>query len=893
MSPIRRARFLVPDGETLLTGSAGIKYIGPGDYTFQSRDEYQFLIAGTDGGSTTINIGGEGSTGIQAGNEYTVVRAGSGSVKIVWPENVEVITTLDYIPDVGDTMQIICVRPDFFTVAIPNNDGSGKPGPPGPKGDPGPAGPAGDPGPAGPAGPAGKDGEQGPPGPPGPGGAYTGVTPVRVDNDNEVIDLDIAWLDKRYGGGGGGGARAFRFVSVDGKQRVPLSADDLRGGVGIWTVDMDTDWDAVVTVPYMPTATVGDWIELQPFTRPVLVVGDGTVVFATGPNGSANQRLALPGTCRLVLIGVEGKSQLWQLNGWIDEEPEVTPPKPVITALVGKDGGAHVTWTCDDALVPLYQFTVYAYPKGGGAPEIFSMPPTAREADIPNLANGTTYTVTVEADNATVVEGTKSDPVEVTPHGPVPNAPVFVSAKPYIDRIECVFTAPTEPHGKITSWTLWSFVDDEWNDWSVTDEVKTQDGKTFTLTIPLQGADGDADNLPLAVSAGNADGDSPRSNEVKVTFGPHTITPIITKVNTWALAGHYNQFELFLQEAQSTLVQDVAIVCTPTKGGETVTTNVKWAARLVTLPLAWNTEYSVTIQFDYGYGMSKVSAPMKATTPMEFDPNAPTNWDVDTNTVDVLSIAVKDPALVFPRQAIVVYVNGERNVGSDGKVTMLIRDGFCAEETTVEVAWLNTNGKESAKSAPKKVTPKSTKPNAPKPAPWAQDMNKADTMLGSISPSTLNPPPTNSYVAEISFEGKFQRTTDYTIGGDIFVGGANTGGKFTIRFAGKNGGGRGPWSAPVTVNMQRCTPPVTPNFSVTVDQTKWIVTVMSVDTERLPYTLIETYNGVETKKQMEWDAPMWNRPLLAPGDVYTIQIVDQKWGYTAQSAVGRYERPKA
>lgn len=895
MSPIRRARFLVPNGETLLTGSAGIKYIKPGDYTFQTRDEYQFLIAGTDGGTTVIDIGGEGSTGIQAGNEYTVVRAGEGAVKIKWPDNIQVIATIDYIPEVGDSMQIICVRPDFFTVAVPNNDGSGKPGPPGPKGD------KGDPGPAGPAGPEGPKGDKGDKGDPGTGSDYKGTTPVQIDNGEHVIGLDIGWLDRRYGGGGGGGKVHYRDVTFAEQRQEFFLTEDVNNGVGVWTESWDDPFGGVMVLPRLDGATKGDFIELNPFTNKVIVqAGHGCMIFARDSKGDADAFYAVPGASRLICLGEEPdtKAQIWSLTGAVQRGEEIAPNKPQIVAAVGTDGGVHVTWKYEENIIPIYAFTVEAYPVGGGTPYIEYASPTAREFDIPGLVNGKEYAVRIVALNAMTVDGTKSDDVNVTPHGPAPDAPTFVSVKATPFSLECVFGAPKDSHGAISAWTMYAKDpdDEDWSDGTdITKETTTKDGgKTYGASIPLDDGD-DAVGILLAVTCSNAEGEGVKSNSVTASFGPSLWAPKISKVTLDTVDPRkatltFDESVLPLRYA----TRGITVTVTP-KGGEPQTKDYDTPEKGNTLaldPLAWNTTYTISVVFFRADGTTKASNTVTATVPMEYDPNPPANWTLDATVMDRIMVTVNDP-ITFPRKALVVYVNGERNVGEDGKSTVWVQDGFCAEDTTVAVAWLNTNGKESAVSADRHCTPKSTKPNAPTPGAWSQNMNARDSAKGTVAPSTLNPPPTNSYVVEVTYPGGSPSfTSAYVLDGNVLIAGQR-GGSFRLRFAGKNAGGRGPWSKPVTVGMTPCDPPRKPVVQMTYQTTDWIVRWKATGLEDGfggVYKRIITFNGSTDTKEFPVSEADWNTPLQ-PGDKIAVKVSITRWGDTVESASVPLERP--
>lgn len=871
------------DGETLLTGSAGIKYLPTGDYTFQSRDEYNFLVAGVDG-DTLINIAGDGSTGIQPGNEYTVIRAGKGQVKIKWPDNITVLATMDYIPDIGDAMQIVCIRKDFFTVAIPNTDGSGKPGPPGPKGE------KGDPGPAGPKGDPGDKGDPGPPGPPGPGGSYSGIEPVLIDNTKATVGLDIPWLDRRYGGGGGG-ARPYRVVNVPEQARYPLSAEDLHGGVAYWVESLDDDFGGVVILPPIPGAVEGDFIELNPVTNRMIVMGDGVWLTARNGDGSANCYYAAPGPSRLICMGIDPdtKGQVWSLTGFVEDGDEIPPNKPVITALVGRDGAAHVSWTYDDNLIPLWAFTVECYPVGGGTPYIEYASPEARTFDIPNLVNGKEYQVKVVALNAMTVDGTASEWAKVTPHGPAPDAPTVVSVSADIEYLTMVIGAPANPHGAITGWTLEGYddEDDAWNPTDVTEYVTTKDGgKTYVMKYPLDG-EGDVDNVPVRMRASNLEGMSEPSNIVKVSFGPHLVKPVITKV----VPAMPNKVTVSLDPKSLARVSKVLIACTPKAGGDKIVTEAAPASTVTSDALAFNTDYTVTVQYHYGDGDSQESDSKPVKTYMEWDPNPPANWTVDWTVMDRLMINVTDP-MEGPRKAVVVYVNGERNVGEDGKPVVWVTDGYCAEETTVEVAWLNTNGKESAKSATKKGTPKSTKPNRPTGGRGSQVMDARDRVqFSGTEPPTLNPPPDASYVYEITNPGGAPWALNLARNGSMVVSG-NYGGTFKVRVAGKNAGGRGPWSEPFTFGMQRCDGPTKPSINLTTQQTGDGVgrVISSINFMDMPMLYdkfkrtITINGGTPTVETLPLSSNQWTYNGKS-GDKVTISAEVVQWGSTATGSV--------
>lgn len=872
----RRARFITKDGATLLTGTAGVKYVPTGDYAFQNKDEYQFLVAGRDGDTTFILPGpGEASTAM-GGYQYTIIRSGKGAVKFKWPADMTVMATIDYIPDVGDIAEVVCINRELWTISIPNGDGSGKPGPPGPKGE------KGDPGPAGPKGDPGAKGDPGPPGPPGPGGSYSGVEPVLIDNAKATVGLDIPWLDRRYGGGGGG-ARPYRVVNVPQQARYPLSAEDLHGGVAYWVESWDDPWGGVIVLPPIPGAVEGDFIELNPLTNNMVVAGDGVWLTARDSDGSANAYYAAPGPSRLICVGIDPdtKGQVWALTGFVETGDDIPPGKPVITSLVGKDGGATVTWTQPEDIYPLRAFSVQAFPVGGGTPYIGDTSPEARTFDIPNLANGKEYQVKVVAENDTTVDGTASEWAKVTPHGPAPDAPTIVSVSADIEYLTVVIGAPANPHGAITTWTLEA--GDEWQQTDVTKFVTTKDGgKTYVMKYPLDG-EGDCDDVPVRMRASNLEGMSEPSNIVKVSFGPHLVKPVITKV----VPSMPNTVTVSLDTKSLTRVTKVFIACTPKAGGDKIVSEVAPGATVTSDALAFNTDYVVTVQYHYGDGDSQESDSKPVKTYMEWDPNPPANWTVDWTVMDRLMINVTDP-MEGPRKAVVVYVNGERNVGEDGKPVVWVTDGYCAEETTVEVAWLNTNGKESAKSATKKGTPKSTKPNRPTGGRGSQVMDARDRVqFSGTEPPTLNPPPDASYVYEITNPGGAPWALNLARNGSMIVSG-NYGGTFKVRVAGKNAGGRGPWSEPFTFGMSKCDGPTKPDIYLRQVQTGDGVGTIdaSINFKDMPmlYTTfkrtIVINGGTPVVETLPLSNNTWHYDGKA-GDKVTFSAEVVQWGSTA------------
>lgn len=101
------------------------------------------------------------------------------------------------------------------------------------------------------------------------------------------------------------------------------------------------------------------------------------------------------------------------------------PDAPSITGIVGGDGKVQLTWRANATNnSPITSYIVSASPSGGG-PWTFGASAAGSPQNIPNLANGTTYSFNVRAVNA-IGTSDASTPASATPYG-TPTAPRNVS----------------------------------------------------------------------------------------------------------------------------------------------------------------------------------------------------------------------------------------------------------------------------------------------------------------------------------------------------------------------------------------------------------------------------------------------------------------------------------
>jgi hypothetical protein len=763
----------------------------------------------------------------------------------------------------------------------------------------GSVGPKGDKGDTGPKGDKGDKGDQGEP------GSLTPEIPIVIDHADKSIALDIGWLDRRYAGGGGGGSYAYRVVEVDEVQRIPLQNSDLRRGVAIWNVNQDADNVSALTIPFLSDATEGDWIELNVLTGAVIVAGDGTHVIYRSSDNDTDSCYAVPGPTRLICVGTEGEEQSWIVTGFILGGPDEPGSKPVITSADGIDSAINVSWSYEEAAVPLRCFRISVTPVAGGETVTVTVDRDARTHMIRDLVNRTQYSIVVSSVVDTAKDPVDSDPVVVETHGQVPDPPVLAPAEGTYEKIDFSVTAPVETYGPITGWKFWWLNDDDvWVDSPIND-IKTEDGITYTFSLPLDEEDIFTD-VQIAVTAANSEGDSPRSNIIEISAGPQLWKPAIAEVQMSAT----DPRNVVIFNDEDVLPIDYANkgvnVSLNKKDGPSYS---KWyyptSPGIEIDPVEFDTEYTVTIQFARGtddYSVSTmVSDPVAFKTPIEYSEAAPSEYTVDTSPEQGVIVTVDDdleytrgvnsPFLKFPHMGVNVRINEEIVKSNDLEVR--IHEGFTAEPTDVRITWQEFAGRES-KEAVRTVDIKTLLPG--EPVIKRIDSNiEAGTAKVIFDPPAINAASVAGYFYELTTShGKLPL---FSLPADGVISISEPTGSLSIRLVAKDShGSRGKYSKPMQFSWVRPDKPLPPVMNVTFSQETWIASVQVSNGLNIPgfnyWTLFKTVNGKVTSENHSASETTLSIPV-AEGEslLLAATVTGYKLTSDKSKAAGPFVRP--
>jgi hypothetical protein len=296
--------------------------------------------------------------------------------------------------------------------------------------------------------------------------------------------------------------------------------------------------------------------------------------------------------------------------------PPVAPDAPTSVSATAGDGQLTVTWSAPandgGSAITGYTVTVDA----GGNPHVASVDGATTSATVSNLTNGTPYTVTVSAANAT---GTSPDSASVsaTPVAPAvaPDAPTGVSATAGDGRVDVSWTPPADNGGSpITGYTV------------------TVDGGPTPVTVAVgpgatsAAVTGLTDGTPYTVSvtATNAAGSSPAADAPGSVIpqpapsGGGSGGPVVTVPDAPThVVTHAGDGQVDVSWTAPTNDGDSPITgYTVTVDDGTTTHAVVVAAGATTITvtgLTNGTDYSVTITASNATGSSDASTPITVT----------------------------------------------------------------------------------------------------------------------------------------------------------------------------------------------------------------------------------------------------------------------------------------
>ncbi|MDQ1683759.1 MAG: hypothetical protein QOC82_496 [Frankiaceae bacterium] len=180
-------------------------------------------------------------------------------------------------------------------------------------------------------------------------------------------------------------------------------------------------------------------------TRP----GTATVSTTTSTTRT-NLVAAVPGTSgQITIYNSTGKTNLYvDVVGYT--ATALAPTAPAAPSAAAGNGQAAVTWTPpNDGGAAITSYTVTAAPGGASA----TVDGSATSGTVVGLTNGSPYTFTVTAANATGASPASPASNVVTPAGP-PGAPTGVSATAADSRATVTWTAPASNGSPITGYTV-------------------------------------------------------------------------------------------------------------------------------------------------------------------------------------------------------------------------------------------------------------------------------------------------------------------------------------------------------------------------------------------------------------------------------------------------------
>ncbi|WP_328989465.1 fibronectin type III domain-containing protein [Kribbella sp. NBC_01245] len=204
--------------------------------------------------------------------------------------------------------------------------------------------------------------------------------------------------------------------------------------------------DKSVTVTWQPPTDTGD-LPVASYrvvsTPDELAISSTTnsATFTNLPNGA-------PYSFRVATVNAAGTSAYSADTEQVIPAAPAPPGKPFITGVTPRNNAAVVTWTAPpDGAGSVTSYEVST----GGTP--VTVAGDVRTAEVPGLANGTTYSVTVKAINGNGSQA--SDPVQVTPElGRAPHKPMLNSVVALNGRVDLQWVEPADGGSDITGYEI-------------------------------------------------------------------------------------------------------------------------------------------------------------------------------------------------------------------------------------------------------------------------------------------------------------------------------------------------------------------------------------------------------------------------------------------------------
>ena len=454
---------------------------------------------------------------------------------------------------------------------------------------------------------------------------------------------------------------------------------------------------------------------------------------------------------------------------------------PVITGESSTNRSVSVTW--DDVPVATdggEAITGYVVDAdiGGTEKATATVAPTATTAKLSNLVNGTTYTVTVAAQNPKGTGPATTAAATLVP-STVPGAPTDVDATPGNGSAAVVWTAPGNGGSPITGYTVTSTPGDK--------VCQTTGATTCVVTGLTNGV-----TYSFVVVATNVRGNGPTSTTSN-TVKPEDLPGAPTHVAATAL----NKAASVIWTAPATVggsaLTGFLVTSTPTT--KTCTTSGATSCTVSGLKNGVIYSFRVRAQNTFGYGPS--SAASNAVTPFA-SPGAPLNVVATAESASA-KVAWTPPAVIVT--AITGYIvtsdPGGQTCTTTGALSCTV-SGLTDGDTYTFSVRAETSfgtGPASESSNPVVPTAPSGKPGQPgKPTAVA---GNAKARVSWTAPSTDGSPITR-YIVTSSPSGKTCTTTGALA---CTVTGLTNGTSYTFTVKARNANGTGPTSvasSPVT-----------------------------------------------------------------------------------------------
>ncbi|WP_337102426.1 fibronectin type III domain-containing protein [Paenibacillus sp. YIM B09110] len=298
------------------------------------------------------------------------------------------------------------------------------------------------------------------------------------------------------------------------------------------------------------------------------------------------------------------------------------PLAPVQVSAVAGDGEAEVSFNVSDnpdgSINTDYKVTAWT---GGESVK------TANGASSPiivtGLDNGTAYTFTVVATNATGDSPASEPSEEVTPETPAsaPDKPTGVTATAGDGEAEVSFTEPASNGSNISEYTVTA--------WSGGEAVKTATGSTSPITVTgLENGTAYTFTVVATNGVGNSSASDP-SEEITPT-APETPASAPDKPTGVTVTAGDGEAEVSFTEPASNGSNISIYTVTAWSGGEAVKTATGSSSPITVTGLANGTPYTFTVVATNGVGNSSASDPSEEITPTAAEtpasaPAKPTN----------------------------------------------------------------------------------------------------------------------------------------------------------------------------------------------------------------------------------------------------------------------------